>query len=194
MDLVSATNYNKRMKTKKEILSDSKAPAIALLRLAIKEYGNECFEWEPLVLKAELQRDLDCELSDLQSDKLQAAITLLTTNTYENFISVFETFNHLFNHQHAHLEELDPLEAEELILGLTEAYLIRGESLDFSPEVRVYAGQIFHDYGMHKPPALFPEAIMRERDGEDTEKNEALQEIFDEKIKTVEEYLKQCTN
>jgi hypothetical protein len=35
---------------------------------------------------------------------------------------------------------------------------------------------------------------MREREGDDSEKNGALQEIFDEKIKTVEEYLKQCTN
>ena len=177
------------MKSKKEILTDDKAPAIALLQLAIQQYSHECFEWEALVLKAELQRDFDCELSDLQSDKLQAAITLLTTDTYENFINVFETFNHLFNNQHAHLEELDPLEAEELIVGLTEAYLIRGENISFSPEVRVYVGQIFFDYGFHKPPKLFPDAIMQEKDGDDTEKNAALQELFEEKIKITKEYL-----
>jgi hypothetical protein len=181
------------MKTIKKILEDESAPATALLAIVVKEYGNECFDWDPTLLKAELQRDHDCEISDLQSDKLQAAITILTTDMYESNIAVFESLNYLLNHQHAHLDELNPLEAEELICGLTEAYVIKGEKMEFSPEVRVYAGIVFHDYGMHKPPTLFPQAIMQERDGDDTNKNEALEEIFNEKIKVTEEYLKQCT-
>lgn len=181
------------MKTHKQILEDEKAPVLALLRLVIKEYGNECFEWEPMVLKMQLQEDFDCEITDLQSDKIQAGIVILTTDQYETYVTVFETINYLINHQHDNLDELNPLEPEELISGLTEAYLIRGEQLDFSPEVRVYAGQIFYEYGMHQPPTLFPQAIMKEQEGNDEEKNAALQEIFDEKITIVEEYLKQCT-
>ena len=181
------------MKTPKQVLEDEKSPASVLLVLVTKKYGQECYEWEPAVLKAELQQDLNCEISDLQSDKLQAALTILTTDLYENNIKVFETTNHLFNHQHDNLDELNPLEAEELICGMTEAYMIRGEPIVFSPEVRVYAGQIFYDYGMHKPPTLFSQAIMQEKDGDDSGKNEALQEIFNEKIKITEEYLKQCT-
>jgi hypothetical protein len=42
---------------------------------------------------------------------------------------------------------------------------------------------------MHKPPTLFPKALMQERDGDDSEKNEALQELFDEKLKITKEYL-----
>jgi hypothetical protein len=76
---------------------------------------------------------------------------------------------------------------------MTEAYMIRGEPIVFSPEVRVYAGQIFYEYGMHRPPVLFSQAIMQEKDGDDSEKNEALQEIFNEKIKITEEYLNKCT-
>ena len=71
--------------------------------------------------------------------------------------------------------------------------LIREEKLTFSPEVRVYAGKIFYDYGLHKPPTLFPTAIMDEKEGNDDEKNAALKEIFDEKINTVNEYVKKCT-
>ena len=182
------------MKTHKEIIEDKKAPITALLWLITKRYGAECYEWDPAVLKAELNQDLDCEVSDLQSDKIQAGITLLTTTQYETNIKVFETLNHLFNHQQDELDELNPLEAEELISGLTEAYLIKAESLDFSPEVRVYAGQIFYDYGMHKPPTLFHQAIMRETEGNDDSKNEALHEIFNERVKAVEDYLKQCTH
>jgi hypothetical protein len=182
------------MKTPKKVLEDEKAPAIALLKIVIKNYGQECFSWEPPVLKAELQEDFDCEISDLQSDKIQAAITILTTDVYERSIKAFETINYLLNHQPDNLDEFNPLEAEELICGLTEAYLIRGEELDFSPEVRVYAGQIFYDYGFHKPPTLFPKAIMQEKDGNDDDKNAALQELFDEKIKITKNYLDLCTN
>lgn len=173
----------------KQILEDEKAPAIVLIALITKKYGKECYQWDPLVLKAELQEDYVCTVSDLQSDKIQAAITLLVSDIYETNINVFETLNYLFNHQPDNLDELNPLEAEELICGLTEAYLIRSEEINFSPEIRVYAGQIFHDYGLHKPPTLFPAAIMKEREGDDTEKNEALQELFDAKIKATKEYL-----
>ena len=176
-------------KSKKQILEDEKAPVLALIALITKEYGEECYAWESAVLRAELQEDFNCTVSDLQSDKIQAGIVLLTTEVYESNISVFETTNYLLNNQPDNIEELNPLEAEELIYGLTEAYLIKGEKINFSPEVRVYAGQIFHDYGMHKPPVLFPDAIMQEREGDDTSKNEALQELFDEKIKTLKEYI-----
>jgi hypothetical protein len=177
------------MKSKKEILKDEKAPVLVLLALVTKEYGKECYEWEPAVLRAELQEDFDCKISDLQSDKIQAGIAILTTELYENNVNVFETLNYLMNHQPDSLEELNPLEAEELVCGLTEAYLIRGEEMNFSPEVRVYAGIIFNDYGMHKAPALFPKALMQEREGNDDEKNEALQELFDEKLRITKEYL-----
>jgi hypothetical protein len=179
-------------KTIKEIFEDEKAPVTALIYLVTEVYGAESYEWAPEVLKLEIKQDYGVELSDLQSDKIQGGITLLTTDQYENSIYVFETINYLFNNQLDYLDEINPLEAEELICGLTEAYLIRGEELDFSPEVRVYAGAIFHAYGLHKPPNLFPRAIMSEREGDDTEKNEALQEIFDEKIKITERYVNAC--
>ena len=181
--------YNAYMKSKKEILKDEKAPVLVLLALVTKEYGKECYEWEPLVLKAELQEDFDVTISDLQSDKIQAGITILTTDQYETNVPVFETLNYLLNNQPDDLQDFNPLEAEEVICGLTEAYLIRGEKMHFSPEIRVYTGLIFEDYGMHKPPTLFPEALMKERDGNDETKNDALQELFDEKIKLVKKYL-----
>lgn len=182
------------MKSRKNIIKDEKAPVIALLWLITKMYGPECYSWEPTVLKAELQIDLDCEITDLQSDKIQAGITLLSTDLYETNIKVFETINYLLNHQHDELDELSPLEVEELICGLTEAYIIKAEELHFSPEVRVYAGQIFYNYGMHKVPKLFPLAIMTESEGDDSSKNDALEEIFNAKIQSIETYLKQCTH
>lgn len=177
-------------KPQKQILEDDKAPALALLAVVTSSFGEEGYNWDPLVLKLELQDKYSCKISDLNSDKIHAAITVLTTDMYENNIVVFESVNHFFNNQHHSMEELDPLEAEELITGMTEAYLIRGERLEFSPEVRVYAGKLFYDYGMHKPPTLFPDAIMEEREGSDEDKNAALHELFEAKIKQIEDYIK----
>ena len=182
------------MKSHKQIITDPKAPVLVLIWLVTTLYGNECYSWDPMVLKTELQHDLNCEVSDLQSDKIQAGITLLTTELYETNIQVFETVNYLINHQHDDMDELNPLEAEELICGMTEAYLIKHEDMSFSDEIRVYAGQIFYDYGMYGPPKLFPKAIMNERDGDDSEKNNALQEIFNEKLRMTVDYLKECTH
>lgn len=179
------------MKSPKDILKDDKAPVTALLWLITDLYGADCYEWEPISLRMQLKDD-HCEISDLQSDKIQAGITILTTNNYENNIKVFETINYLLNNQPDELDTFNPLEPEELICGLTEAYLIKAEPMEFSPEVRVYAGQIFYEYGLHKPPTLFPKAIMKETDGDDKEKNDALQEIFNEKVNVVQEYLKKC--
>lgn len=173
---------------------DPQAPVLVLLWLVTKEYGEECYHWEPEVLRMELDEDFSCEITDLQSDKIQAGITILTTELYETDIAVFETLNYLLNHQPDDLDTFNPMEAEELICGLTEAYLIKAEEIDFSPETRVYAGMVFYDYGMHRPPTLFPRAIMEEKEGDDTEKNAALQELFDEKLRITKEYLEQCTH
>ena len=174
---------------KKKILKDEKAPVLVLVALITKKYGVECYHWEPEVLKAEINDDFDVQLTDLQSDKIQAGLVILTSNLYETDVSVFETVNYLLNHQPDVLDEFNPLEPEELICGLTEAYLIKAEKFDFSPEVRVYAGKVFYDYGMHKPPVLFPDAIMQETEGDDTDKNDALEELFNQKIKITKEYL-----
>ena len=182
------------MKSFKEILLDEQCPVLALLWLVTKEYGKECYEWEPQVLKAELQEEFGCTITDLQSDKIQAGILVLTTDQYETDISVFETVNYLLNCQPDDIDTFNPLQAEELVHGLTEAYLIRGEEMVFSPEIRAYTGIVFFDYGFHKPPTLFPNAIMLEKKGDDTEKNDALREIFEEKIKSTQDYLSKCTN
>jgi hypothetical protein len=180
------------MKTDIQILKDEMAPISALLHVVVKNYGTECFMWESLLLRNELESDFNLDITDLQSDKLQAGITILTTDMYESDIRTFEVCSNLLNHSLHNFEDFEPLEAEELIAALTEVMLLKMENLEFSAAVNVYAGEIFYNYGFCKPPKLFPTAIIRESKStvcDDAEKNEALQEIFDEKIKAVKSYL-----
>lgn len=174
----------------RQVFMDERAPASALLSVFLKKYGTEGLEWDPQLIRKEIEEDFDLVLSDLQSDKLQAAIMVLTTETFESQWPVFETCCHLFNNIPDDVETLDPLEAEELVAGICEATLIRHEKLQYSDEVRAYAGLVFYEYGLSKAPELFPHALLPEtQDADDAEKNEALREIFNAHLDNVRKYL-----
>ena len=177
-----------------EILKDEKSPAIALLALITHKYGSECYEWEPEILRAEIENDFNVTLSDLQSDKIQAAITVLTTQLFEEQWESFETCSHLLNNQEDSFEDFSPMEAEELASALAHARLIvdgYDDRLVFSDEVRAYAGVIFFEYGMSNPPTIFPSALMPKSPNHvDTpEKDEALMDIYNERTRQIKEYM-----
>jgi hypothetical protein len=185
------------MKTDVQVLTDDNAPISALLVIIIKKYGTGCFDWESIILRNELETDFDLKLTDLQSDKIQAGITVLTTDMYENDVRTFEVCSSLFNCSAQDFEDFEPLEAEELITAMTEIMLLKMEKLEFSQEVNAYAGEVFFNYGFCNVPKLFPTAIMPEgkpRVCDDLEKNEALQEIFEARIKIVKTYLDEMVN
>jgi hypothetical protein len=180
-----------------QALKDEKAPAIGLLAIVIAKYGTDCFDWEPESLKTQLEEDYDIEITDLQSDKIQAAITVLTSGAYEDQYEVFETCSHLLNNQPDTFEDVNPLEAEELITALAHAKLIvegLEDRLRFSDEVNAYAGLIFYDYGFCTAPDLFQSAIIPNANSCDmTEKNGALQDLFNEKTRVLIEYMSQLS-
>jgi hypothetical protein len=111
---------------------------------------------------------------------------------YESDIRTFEVCTSLINHNLQHFEDFEPLEAEELIVGMTAVMLLKMEKLEYSPSVRAYAGRVFHEYGFCNAPTLFPEAIMPEgypTCGDDVDKNKALEEIFNMKVDNVTQYM-----
>mgnify|MGYP000196158323 CR=1 FL=1 len=180
----------------RDVFKDEKAPAYALLITTIKKYGLDSLEWEPEILRAEIDRDYDIHISDLQNDKIQAAMNVLTSDHFEHDWRVFEVSSHLFNNQPMDHEDVCPLEAEEIAVALAEFRLIRtdtldeGEKLVFGEEIRAYAGHIFYEYGMHKAPKIMPTAIMpKSNKADDKDKNEALKEIFDVHASYILDYL-----
>jgi hypothetical protein len=170
----------------REIYKDKQAPAVVLLLVASKEYGMDVLDWEPELVREQIEKDHSITLPTINHDKLHAAITILTTESFEDDWRVFETCCMLFTNTIVDHDEINELEAEDLIVGIAEASLIKQcgledkEKIIYGDEVRAYAGLVFHNYGMHKPPKLFPQAIMPESvKSDDKDKNEALQQIFD---------------
>lgn len=184
----------------RDIFKDEKAPAFALLAAVLKNYGMEALEYEPELLRAELEKKFDITISDLQNDKLHAAIIVLTTNQFETDWRVFEVVSHLFNNVAIDHDDFEPLEAEEIAVALAEVMLIKEsvleekEILEYDDEIRAYAGIVFAEYGFHRSPKIFPTALMPKwvkvtKISDDTAKNEALQELFDAHATYVVEYM-----
>lgn len=182
-----------------DVYRDEKAPAYALMTVTLRKYGMEALEYEPELLRAEIEKDYSIKLSDLQHDKIQAAFTVLLTDHFEHDWIVFQGCGHFFNNQPIECEDFQHLEAEEIAVALAEANLILkdkledGEKLEYGDEVRAYMGIAFYEYGLHKAPSIFPKAIMpKSVEGPaavEKEKNEALKEIFDAHVSYILEYL-----
>jgi len=179
-----------------DVFKDKKAPAYALLITTLKKYGLVSIEWDPAFLRDEIRRDYDIELSDLQHNKIQAAMSVLTSDAFEEDWRCFEVFIHLFNNQTIDYDDVHPVEAEEIAHALAEVMLIKKDILDddekvvYGDEVRAYAGHVFWNYGLHKAPDIFSTAIMpTSNKSDDKPKNESLQEIFDTHVEFILEYL-----
>jgi len=174
-------------------LRDPNVPACVLLVLAIRKYGVDCFDTHPEFLRKDIEEDYQVKLTDLQSDKLQASITVLSTDQFESHWEVFETCCHLFNNQPDDFGTFDPLEAEEIALALAEVEVIRDTTLDaihYNAEVNVYAGAVFYNYGMCKPPTIFPSALLQKAvECSDDEKNEALGELHAARLSFLKNYM-----
>jgi hypothetical protein len=173
-----------------ETLKDEKAPAIALLAVVTNKYGQDAWEWHPGILRDEIERDFGIEITDLQSDKIHAALTILTTNMFEEQWEVFTTCCHLLSNIPYDFDDFVPLEPEYIAGALAEVYLLKEDNEDeFSDQVRAFAGQSFHAYGLCKPPSIFPDAIMPEVDCDSGEKDEALSDIFNERTNYIKDYM-----
>lgn len=179
-----------------DVYKDEDAPSFALLGVTLKKYGMEALEYDPELLRNQIEKDYDIELTQMQMDKLQAAMAVMVTDSFYDDWRVFEATCHLFHDEPIDTEIVNPLDAEDIAVGIAEAALIKssiGDSdLVFDDEVRAYAGRIFFDYGLCKAPKIFPGAIMPAKIGtcaNDKDKNEALTSLFDAHTERIIDYV-----
>lgn len=56
---------------------------------AMRKYGQEALEWDPLILRDAFQRDFSCKLSKRAFDKLMAGTSMIGTNLFTSSIQSF---------------------------------------------------------------------------------------------------------
>ena len=187
-----------------QFLKDNSTSASVLIAIVLNEYGFDCLDWEALALKVAIEDDFGVALSTVLSDKLQAAITIMSTDHFEWDWHTFNSCIHALNAEPFDFEDFAPVEAEQIASAMPEVEMLTsnflGEGVRFSDEVNTYAGFIFSEYGLLFAPTIFPTALMPSLQGDyytdsQSEKQEALNELYGakkDKIKAELENLKHC--
>ena len=133
--------------------------ALSLITAFLAENGTEALQWEPETIRLEIRNDFGVDPSQVVMDKVQAAISLLTTDQFYTYWEPFEEIIHVLNDYEADFETMRPPTPEELAWGVIEAHLIDQEdepgrplAFLFSPEVKAYVVAHLHRSGFYKSP------------------------------------------
>lgn len=137
-----------------EVLSNEDTFATTLLVLLIDRFGLETLEWHPETIHMELSDEFHIEIPVLNTDKLNAAIDIATSNSFYKQMHKFIQYCNVLSGSHFHFGVFDPADAMECAWGITEAMLIYPPEEDepFSEEIRYYIGKVLHDEGIKTPP------------------------------------------
>ena len=129
-----------------ELLQDPDTHAIVLLTICMVMYGNDTFTSDPILLYKWLEEDFGTELHEFNENKLQAAITILTTDFFyedlQTFKSICKTL--LSGDPGAYDDNLfssNPT-IPEILWGIYEVALMNDDivnkSFNFNPNIKIF--------------------------------------------------------
>lgn len=145
-------NINKRVAGK--LLEGDDAYATSVLALAISLYdGYELYKKDIDVVFDDLEQEYSCELSEENKNKLQAAITLLTTEAFYTRLNAFKAIVLAFNEGDLGGlpdDEDEEIEGSEIIWAVFEAGLMDNSNIDemvgsFSESISSYISKVVSD-------------------------------------------------
>jgi hypothetical protein len=141
-----------------QIFLNEKAYGTALLTAYLDAYGAEALEWDPATVEMELRDAAGTTPSPAVLDRLNAAMSLLTTNLFHISLEGFSTVSNALNFGPVYGDTFVPCNVEDIMWGCTEARLLEGgEDFDkqgFSHDIALFAGRQLSLEGVTKPPTL----------------------------------------
>lgn len=140
-----------------EVFSRPDIHATCLLLMAVDSWGLECIEWEPETFSSAVRDTFDTELDGLNYDKLNAAISLLSTNLYHRNPQAFCAVNKALSFKSIQPNEFNVCSLDDVLWGTTEAQLIEGQEefieQGFTQDISRYVGQLLEAEGVTNPPS-----------------------------------------
>lgn len=147
---------------KKDLFHNPDAFGTALVVAVIDDYGVEALDWELDTLAIELQSKYG-DIPDQAFNRLGAAMTLLTSNSFFTSLDAFNTICSTLAFQVPVIDQFIPSSLEEVVWGLTEARLLLGEEepeVPFVRSIRIYVGKLLEEEGILSPPEILNFAQM----------------------------------
>ncbi len=138
------------------LLLSEESFATPLLLMVMDQYGPEALQWSPETIRMELEQDFHLKLPKATLDKIMAAISIVTTNTFYKDVTRFIELCNILSGDDFQPDEFEPADAEEMLIAITEALLLwppddDPEDTEFSPEIREYIKQVLGQQGILKP-------------------------------------------
>lgn len=136
--------------------------ALVLIAILLDNYGTEWLSWEIDTIEMELQDDFYVDIPQINCDKIQALMTVMTSDIpYRDWVAFNMTCEAL-NDNDVDAAVFDPVAPEELAWGLTQMAMVEDNNTrpEFDDEVKRYIGVILAEHGIHNPPDVLRLAIM----------------------------------
>lgn len=131
--------------------------ASCLLLLAVDCWGTEIMEWEPETITTAVREQYGVEIDALNYDKLQAAISLLSSTLYHRSPGAFCAINSAFSFKPVKNKQFNVCSLNDVLWGTTEAQLIEGSeefvAQGFTHDISRYVGQLLQAEGITNPPS-----------------------------------------
>jgi hypothetical protein len=131
--------------------------------MAVDSWGMDCLNWEPETITTAVRDQFGTELHALNYDKLQAAVSLVTSNLYHRSPGAFCAINKAFSFKPVNNKEFNVCGLDDVLWGTTEARLLEGpEQFDeegFTTDISRYVGQLLQAEGVTTPPSNLKFAI-----------------------------------
>lgn len=152
------------MVSKKEAFLSSDSFGTTLLIAMFDTFGIECLKWEPETIELELKKYLQTDIPEQNLDRLQAAMSVLTSNLFFVSLEAFNVTCNSLNFSKVDGTTFIPADIEDIMWGITEVNLLLGADAnknEFSRDIQLYVGKVLESEGVLDPPSILAFADMR---------------------------------
>jgi hypothetical protein len=152
-------------KMMKSLWTSPQTFASVLLTVFLDRFGMDGLSWEPNTITLEIEEEFDVELPQCVLDKLMAAISILTSDTFYISLPDFITFCNVLSGDTYRPDMFDPADSAEVAWGITEGLLIsppeEEQNGPFSDEIRAYVGAVLDQEGIINAPDVLQIALRK---------------------------------
>jgi len=152
-------------KMMKSLWTSPQTFASVLLTVFLDRFGMDGLSWEPNTITLEIEEEFDVELPQCVLDKLMAAISILTSDTFYISLPDFITFCNVLSGDTYRPDMFDPADSAEVAWGITEGLLIsppeEEQTGPFSDEIRAYIGAVLDQEGIINAPDVLQIALRK---------------------------------
>lgn len=152
-------------KMMKSLWTSPQTFASILLTVFLDRFEMEGLGWDPNTITLEIEEEFDVELPQCVLDKLMAAISILTSDTFYRSLPDFITFCNVLSGDTYRPDMFDPADSAEVAWGITEGLLISPPEEEqegpFSDEIRAYIGAVLDQEGIINAPDVLQIALRK---------------------------------